>query len=140
MSRFPSLIPFAVTAIIFLPAACSAQTTSPTSVFADWSMQKPGARHKVTVGDLPKPAQWQAVNNTPYVVDRPKDAWPQVPAGFKVTLYAGGDAAPMQRAQNVRHMQLSGGTFTMPRLMVTAPNGDIFLADSGRERYSSCAA
>lgn len=131
MSRLPSLIPRALTALIFLPAACSSQTTSPTSVYPDWAMQKPGARHKVTVGDLPKPAQWQAVNNTPYVVERPDGAMPQVPAGFKVTLYAGGNAAPMQRAQNVRHMQLSGGTFTMPRLMVTAPNGDVFLADSG---------
>jgi len=37
----------------------------------------------------------------------------------------------MQRADNKQHMQLSGGTFTMPRLMMTAPNGDIFIADSG---------
>jgi len=28
-------------------------------------------------------------------------------------------------------MRLSGGTFTMPRLIRTAPNGDLFLADSG---------
>ena len=28
-------------------------------------------------------------------------------------------------------MALSGGTFTMPRLIRTAPNGDLFLADSG---------
>jgi hypothetical protein len=28
-------------------------------------------------------------------------------------------------------MTLSGGTFTMPRLIRTAPNGDLFLADSG---------
>ena len=51
--------------------------------------------------------------------------------GFKVTLYAGGDTAPMQRADNKEHMRLSGGTFTMPRLIRTAPNGDLFLADSG---------
>jgi glucose/arabinose dehydrogenase len=37
----------------------------------------------------------------------------------------------MQRADNKEHMQLSGGTFTMPRLLMTAPNGDIFVADSG---------
>ena len=37
----------------------------------------------------------------------------------------------MQRADNKEHMQLSGGTFTMPRLLRTAPNGDIFVADSG---------
>jgi glucose/arabinose dehydrogenase len=37
----------------------------------------------------------------------------------------------MQRADNKEHMQLSSGTFTMPRLLKTAPNGDIFVADSG---------
>ncbi len=131
MSRFPSLAPLALSVAFLAPVACRAQTTSPTGVFADWSMQKPGARHKITVADLPSPAQWQAVNKTPYVIVRPGDGWPKAPAGFKVTLYAGGNAAPMERSQNVRHMQLSNGTFTMPRLMVTAPNGDIFLADSG---------
>ena len=28
-------------------------------------------------------------------------------------------------------MKLSGGTFTEPRFITTAPNGDLFLADSG---------
>jgi glucose/arabinose dehydrogenase len=130
MNRFPSLASLAL-CVMTIPAAWAAQTASPNSVYADWSMQKPGSRHKVTVADLPKPAQWQAVNMTPYVIERPEGAWPTAPTGFKVTLYAGGNAAPMERAQNVRHMQLSGGTFTMPRLMETAPNGDIFLADSG---------
>jgi glucose/arabinose dehydrogenase len=37
----------------------------------------------------------------------------------------------MQRADNKQFMHLSGGTFTMPRLIRTAPNGDLFLADSG---------
>jgi glucose/arabinose dehydrogenase len=41
---------------------------------------------------------------------RPKDAWPKAPAGFKVELYA----------ENLES----------PRLMRTAPNGDIFLAES----------
>jgi glucose/arabinose dehydrogenase len=48
-----------------------------------------------------------------------------------VTLYAGGDSAPMQRAENVEHMTRSKGTFTEPRLIRTAPNGDLFLSDSG---------
>src|ERR1700754_3216133 len=85
------------------------------SVFADWDQQQPGARHQVTVADLPAPDPQEAVNNTPHLIPRPKDAWPISLPGFKVTLYAGGDAAPMQRADNKQHMQLSGGTFTMPR-------------------------
>lgn len=119
-------------AVVVLPLSGQTQSGSPgQSTFADWNQQHPGARHKITVADLPAPHPDEAVNNTPHLIRRPKDAWPVAPPGFRVTLYAGGDAAPMQRADNKEHMQLSGGTFTMPRLMRTAPNGDIFVADSG---------
>src|SRR5580692_10017100 len=107
------------------------QTITGQAAFADWNQEQPGVRRKITLADLPQPKPEEAVNNTPHVIPRPADAWPIAPAGFKVTLYAGGDAAPMQRADNKEHMQLSGGTFTMPRLLRPAPNGDIFLADSG---------
>jgi glucose/arabinose dehydrogenase len=40
----------------------------------------------------------------------------------------------MQRADNTEHMAVAKGTFTMPRLIRTAPNGDLFLADSGAGR------
>ncbi len=116
------------------PSVLNAQTATTLTgqaAFTDWNQQKPGVRHKITVSDLPAPDPDESVNNTPHVVPRPANAWPIAPPGFKVTLYAGGDAAPMQRADNKEHMALSGGTFTMPRLIVTAPNGDLFLADSG---------
>jgi glucose/arabinose dehydrogenase len=101
------------------------------AAYTDWSQQKPGERHKITLADLPAPNEAEAVNNTAHIIVRPKDAWPIAPAGFKVTLYAGGDTTPMQRADAKKHMELSGGTFTEPRLIRTAPNGDLFLADSG---------
>jgi glucose/arabinose dehydrogenase len=101
------------------------------AAFTDYNQQKPGVRHKITLADLPQPNPSEAVNNTAHLIPRPANAWPIAPAGFKVTLYAGGDAAPLQRADNKEHMELSGGTFTQPRLMRTAPNGDIFLADPG---------
>ena len=41
-------------------------------------------------------------------VDRPEGAWPKVPAGFKVSMYATG--------------------IDRPRLIRTAPNGDLFVA------------
>ncbi len=104
---------------------------SAQSTFADYSQQAPGARHKITVADLPSPNPAEAVGNGPKVIPRPADAWPIAPPGFKVTLYAGGDNAPMQRADNTEHMAKAAGTFTMPRLIRTAPNGDLFLADSG---------
>ena len=86
------------------------------AAFTDWNQQTPGVRHKITLADLPEPKPDEAVNNTAHVIMRPEGAWPKAPAGFKVTLYAGGDAKPMQRADNVEHMRLSGGTFTEPRL------------------------
>ena len=118
------------------PAPAADSTVSKATVtgqaaFADWNQQQPGIRRKITLADLPEPKPEESVNNTPQVIPRPADAWPVAPAGFKVTLYAGGDTAPMQRADNTEHMSRSGGTFTMPRLIRTAPNGDLFLADSG---------
>jgi glucose/arabinose dehydrogenase len=123
-------------ALSLLPATTLiAQTDTKTitgqAAFGDWNQQQPGVRRKITAADLPAPNTAEAVSNTAHVIERPKDAWPIAPTGFKVTLYAGGDAKPMQRADNKEHMQLSGGTFTMPRLIRTAPNGDLFLADSG---------
>ena len=119
-------------AAMLLPAALPAQQTiTGQAAFADWNQQQPGVRRKITLADLPEPKPEESVNNTPRVVPRPADAWPVAPTGFKVTLYAGGDTTPMQRADNKEVMRLSGGTFTMPRLIRTAPNGDLFLADSG---------
>jgi glucose/arabinose dehydrogenase len=45
------------------------------------------------------------------MVRRPQGAWPQVPAGFEVTEFATG--------------------LNNPRQIVTAPNGDLFIAESG---------
>jgi glucose/arabinose dehydrogenase len=119
-------------AVALLPAVLPAQETiTGQAAFADWNQQQPGIRRKITLADLPQPKPEEAVDNTPRVIPRPADAWPLAPAGFKVTLYAGGDSAPMQRADNKQVMRLSGGTFTMPRLIRTASNGDLFLADSG---------
>ena len=104
------------------------------AAFTDWNQQAPGVRHKITLADLPEPNPEEAVDNSPHLIPKPADAWPTAPPGFKVTLYAGGDAAPMQRSENRQQMHLSGGTFTMPRLIRFAPNGDLFLADSGAGR------
>ncbi|MGB7136178.1 MAG: PQQ-dependent sugar dehydrogenase [Acidobacteriaceae bacterium] len=124
--------PFALAAAILLSIPGHAQQVlTGQAAFTDWSQQQPGVRHHLTVGDLPAPNPAEAVNNTAHIVGRPSGALPIAPPGFKVTLYAGGDAAPMQRADNKEHMRLSGGTFTMPRFILTAPNGDLFLADSG---------
>jgi glucose/arabinose dehydrogenase len=108
------------------------QVVTGSAAYADWSQQKPGVMRKITAADLPAPFATESVDNGPTVIDRPKDAWPTAPAGFKVELYAGGDAAtPMQRADDTRATYApQSGTFVMPRIIRMAPNGDFFVADS----------
>jgi glucose/arabinose dehydrogenase len=124
---------FSSAALALFSSAALAQQPLLTgqSAFTDWSQQHPGVRHKITVADLPQPNPAEAVNNSPEVIPRPPNAWPIAPADFDVTLYAGGDSKPLQRADATEHMKMSNGTFTQPRLIRTAPNGDLFLADSG---------
>jgi glucose/arabinose dehydrogenase len=114
-----------------LPAQATGPVLTGHAAFTDWNQQRPGVRHKITLADLPQPNPDESVQNQPQVVPRPADAWPIAPPGFKVTLYAGGDNAPLQRAQATEHMARAAGTFTQPRLIRIAPNGDLFLADSG---------
>ncbi|HVN82149.1 MAG TPA: sorbosone dehydrogenase family protein [Terriglobia bacterium] len=80
------------------------------SMFSDYHGQKPATSHQITPGDLPEPYTTRSVDNGPKLVPRPSDAWPLVPPGFKVGEYA---------------MNLEN-----PRLIRTAPNGDVFLAES----------
>ena len=80
-------------------------------VFSDYKQQRPGVVHHITLADLPEPYATQSASNGPEVVPRPKGAWPIAPPGFKVELYATG--------------------LTNPRLIRTAPNGDLFLVESG---------
>jgi glucose/arabinose dehydrogenase len=82
--------------------------------FTDYRDQRPGAPHLIRPQDLPPPGATKSTDNGPDLVDRPADAWPQAPAGFKVDLYASG--------------------LSNPRLIRTAPNGDFFVAESKADR------
>ena len=116
MSSTPSLLRVLAIASVasLFPASLFAQAPAKTitgqAAFTDYTQQHPGVRRKITVADLPAPNPSEAVDNGASMVPRPSDAWPQAPRGFKVTLYAEG--------------------FKEPRLIRTAPNGDLFLADS----------
>lgn len=130
---FPTWIAVSVLLVSCAPeAAIAQQTITDQAAFADYSQQKPGVRRKITIADLPEPKPSESVDNGPSVIPRPKDAWPIAPAGFKVQLYAGGDAAtPMQRSENKKETHpATSGTFVMPRIIHMAPNGDLFVADS----------
>ena len=133
--KAPRILLTCIVSALSLMAQNAPLVTGP-SAFADWTQEKPGMRRKITVADLPAPAPAQSVRNQPHIVPRPANAWPIAPAGFKVTLYAGGDNGPSP-SPDQQHSQQHGskppqnGTFQQPRLIRTAPNGDLFVADSG---------
>src|SRR6516165_6027964 len=96
-------------------ATVAAATKAPDVItgkdaFNDYTEEKPGIFRRITVADLPEPFATESVDNGPRVVPRPSGAWPQTLPGFKVELYA--------------------SDLDNPRLIRTAPNGDIFLAES----------
>ena len=80
------------------------------AAFIDFRSMNAGTFRKITPADLPKPYATGSASNAPTLVPRPAGRWPQVPAGFKVDLYA---------------TDLNG-----PRQIRLAPNGDAFVAES----------
>src|SRR6267378_4490683 len=91
-------------------AAESGRLLTGKAAMGDWKADAPGVRRKITVADLPAPSSNVFAINRARVVDRPANAQPQVPPGFKIELYASG--------------------FRDPRFLLTAPNGDIFVVES----------
>ena len=85
-----------------------------SSAFGDWTADAPGVRRLITVNDLPKPYATPSHSTSQRVAPRPAGALPKVPAGFAVDLLAEG--------------------LNNPRKIVTAPNGDLFIAESGPGR------
>ena len=102
----------ALQALILAPLMASAQTSH------DWQADAPGVRHHIRASQLPvAPAQTEpeAFKGTPAkIVSRPEGALPKVPDGFQVEVFASG--------------------FKQPRTIRVAPNGDIFLSESGAGR------
>jgi glucose/arabinose dehydrogenase len=94
--------------------AMAAPPTDPvlkgTAAFGDWHADRPGVMRLITAADLPKPYASPSATNIPRVVAQPEGAWPQTLPGFKVE----------RLTRGLRN----------PRLIRTAPNGDIFIANS----------
>jgi glucose/arabinose dehydrogenase len=86
------------------------QAPPPSPPFTDFRYEQPGSVRKITVKNLPQPYATHSAENGPQLVARPENVWPKAPAGFKVELFATG--------------------LDNPRTLRTAPNGDIFLAES----------
>jgi len=84
------------------------------AAMGDWTTDAPGVRRKITVKDLPGPGATESAKNQPKKVKRPEGAWPKAPTGFVVTEFA--------------------KELTQPRVIVTAPNGDLFVSESKADR------
>jgi glucose/arabinose dehydrogenase len=85
-----------------------------SAAFGDWRTDRPGISRLIRPEDLPRPGATPSSANVSHIAKRPSEALPQVPAGFKIELFAEG---------------LNG-----PRQMRVAPNGDIFIAETGPGR------
>jgi glucose/arabinose dehydrogenase/cytochrome c2 len=85
-------------------------TGAPPKGDADWKRDVPGRVHRIDVATLPAPFDTGSSTNFPKVVDKPANAKLQVPAGFKVEVFASDQ-------KGARAMRL-------------APNGDIFLTET----------
>jgi len=100
-------------------AASAAAAAEPTELkgkeaFGDWHRDVPGTLRLIRPEDLPRPGATPSSANVSRVVPRPDNAMPKVPEGFKVALFAEG---------------LRG-----PRTLRTAPNGDVFVAETRANR------
>jgi glucose/arabinose dehydrogenase/cytochrome c2 len=83
---------------------------------ANWRLDAPGQRHRISVGALPAAFATESSNNRPSVVPKPANATLAVPTGFRVEPFA---------------KDLQG-----PRKMLVAPNGDIFVTEISGGRVS----
>jgi glucose/arabinose dehydrogenase len=80
----------------------------------DWQNDAPGVRHRIQLANLPAPFATSSAGNSPHISSQPAGAHLSVPAGFQVKPFL--------------------SDLTGPRLLRTAPNGDIFIAETGKGR------
>jgi glucose/arabinose dehydrogenase len=84
------------------------------AAMGDWTTDAPGVRRKLTTADLPAPFATTSVDNGANLVPRPAGALPRVPDGFVVDLLT--------------------TEVEKPRMIRTAPNGDVFVVESAADR------
>ncbi|HEU4689869.1 MAG TPA: PQQ-dependent sugar dehydrogenase [Vicinamibacterales bacterium] len=106
--------------ILFLPLACAqaGETRTGAAALTGWKSDAPGVGRFIKPTDLPAPpgsTEPEVSKGTNVkVVERPSGTLPKVPDGFAVKVFASG--------------------FKQPRTIRVAPNGDVFLSESGTGR------
>src|SRR6476620_715432 len=107
----------ALAAAISLPTLIHAQSgnvLTGKAAFNDWQSEAPGVRRLIRPQDLPPPFATESVRNRMQLVVEPGDRQLKAVPGFEVKPFATG--------------------LESPRLIRTAPNGDIFAAESSSGR------
>ncbi len=114
--RPPLLLASLLIAVSPLYALADDGVRTGAAAYGDWRTDAPGVRRKITVADMPPPGATRSVANPPRIVARPDGALPKAPAGFAVSLFA--------------------SRLDEPRVVRVAPNGDVFVAESGAGRVA----
>ena len=96
------------------PAPPAPAVRTGEAAMGDWTSDAPGVRRKLTTADLPAPFATTSVDNGATIVARPAGALPRVPEGFVVDLLT--------------------SAVDKPRMIRTAPNGDVFVVESAAGR------
>ncbi|MGC2782608.1 MAG: sorbosone dehydrogenase family protein [Roseiarcus sp.] len=96
------------------PALADEAVRTGAAAFGDWRTDAPGVRRLITPADLPAPYATRSSANMSEREARTKADVPKAPPGFAVDLFASG--------------------LNMPRVIRIAPNGDIFVAETGAGR------
>jgi len=96
--------------LIFAGLPAGVKVEKGPAAFTDYRHEQPGVVRRITANDLPQPYATEAARNDAHIVPRPANAWPLALPGFSVSAFATG--------------------LTNPRLVRTAPNGDLFVVES----------
>ena len=93
------------------PAYADEAVRTGAAAFGDWRTDAPGVRRLITPADLPAPYATRSTANMSQHEARTGAETPKAPPGFTVDLFATG--------------------LNTPRVIRIAPNGDIFVAETG---------
>src|SRR4029077_3860366 len=96
------------------PAFADDAVRTGAAAFGDWRTDVPGVRRLITPADLPAPFATKSAASRSQRAARTDVDVPKAPPGFAVDLFASG--------------------LNTPRVIRIAPNGDIFVAETGAGR------
>ena len=118
--RAPTILMSLPLAFVSLAPVHAQDVRTGADAFSNWQADAPGVSRHIRPADLPSPSHHQNdpeapdFERLPKVVDAPQGRMPDVPKGFAV--------------------QVLAKDLNKPRVIRIAPNGDIFVAESGSGR------